>query len=166
MSVSMGASVDRRRRATILAGSLLLHAALLAWLALPTPPLLLAAAPDPLRTMTVELQRRVPLETQKPRATPAAASTPARPQPLRARPTRAPVPAGTPTVEMPATGMARPGVAIRPAPLPGDAAGDLRTALRSSAAGCVSADAVGLNRQERERCEERFGAAKAKGDPL
>ncbi|WP_447727834.1 hypothetical protein, partial [Enterobacter asburiae] len=42
----------------------------------------------------------------------------------------------------------------------------LRTALRGSATGCVNADAVGLNRRERERCDEQFGAARAKGDPL
>jgi hypothetical protein len=54
-------------------------------------------------------------------------------------------------------------VAIRPAPLPGDGGGDLRTALRGSATGCVSADAVGLNRRERDKCDERFGGAKARG---
>ena len=75
-------------------------------------------------------------------------------------------PAGVPTLEVPAAGIAKPGTAIRPAPLPGDGAGDLRTALRGSATGCVSADAVGLNRREREKCDERFGAAKAKGQPL
>jgi len=162
----MGARVERRRRATVLAGSLLLHAAVLAWLAAPTPPLLPPTAPDALPTMTVELQRQIPRKAQRPQTIPAATAAPARPQPLRARAARAPAPAGTPTVEIPAAGIARPGVAIRPAPLPGDSVGDLRTALRGSAAGCVSADAVGLNRRERERCDERFGAAKAKGDPL
>lgn len=168
MSVKMGASVDRRRRATILAGSLLLHVALLAWLAMPARPLLQTVPADDLSIMTLELQRPVPLprDTSRPRRSSAAEAAPARPLPFTVRAPVRPVPAGTPTVEVPASGLTRPGVAIRPAPLPGDGAGDLRTALRGSAAGCVSADAVGLNRRERERCDERFGAAKAKGDPL
>jgi hypothetical protein len=68
-------------------------------------------------------------------------------------------------LQVPSARIAKPGTAIRPAPLPGEG-GDLRTALRNSYTGCVSADAVGLNRRERERCDERFGAANPKGDPL
>ncbi|OYX04615.1 MAG: hypothetical protein B7Z12_05905 [Caulobacter vibrioides] len=168
MIVSMGASVERRRRATIFAGSLLLHVALLAWLALPAAPLLQTFAEDDLPTMTLELQRPAPLPREAPRPRPSSATeaASARPLPFKVRAAVRPVPAGTPTVEVPTSGLARPGVAIRPAPLPGEGAGDLRTALRGSATGCVSADAVGLNRRERERCDERFGAAKAKGDPL
>lgn len=168
MSVSMGASVDRRRRATIIAGSLLLHVALLAWLALPAPPLLQTDSADDLSIMTLELQRPPPRPREAPRPRPSTtvAATPDRPLSLKVRAPLRPVPAGTPTLEVPASGLTRPGIAIRPAPLPGDSAGDLRTALRNSATGCVSADAVGLNRHERERCDERFGAAKAKGDPL
>lgn len=166
MSVSMGARVDRRRHATILAASLLLHAALLAWLALPAPPLLQTVAEDDLSTMTLELQRPLPRETSRPRSSSTAAVASDRPLDFKVRAPVRPVPAGMQTLEVPATGLTRPGVAIRPAPLPGDGAGDLRTALRGSATGCVSADAVGLNRRERERCDERFGAAKAKGDPL
>lgn len=167
MSVSMGASVDRRRRATIIAGSLLLHVALLAWLAMPTPPLL-QTTPDDQPIMTLELQRPIApsREAARPRPSASAAETPDRALNVKVRAPVRPIPAGTPTFEVPASGLARPGVAIRPAPLPGDSVGDLRTALRGSATGCVSADAVGLNRGERERCDERFGAAKAKGDPL
>lgn len=164
MSVSKGARVDRRRHATILAGSLLLHAALLVWLALPAPPLLQTVAEDDLSTMTLELQRPLPRKAPQSSSAPPIASS--RPLEFKVRAPTRPVPAGAPTLEVPASGLIRPGVAIRPAPLPGDSAGDLRTALRGSATGCVSADAVGLNRRERERCDERFGAAKAKGDPL
>lgn len=165
MSVSMGASVNRRRRATIIAGSLLLHVALLAWLALPTPPFLLTTSEDQ-AIMTLELQRPIapPREAARPR--PSSSTRPDSPLSLKVRTPIRPAPAGAPTLEVPASGLTRPGVAIRPAPLPGDGAGDLRTALRGSATGCVSADAVGLNRRERERCDERFGAAQAKGDPL
>lgn len=167
MSVSVRISGQDRRRATILAGSLLLHVVVLAWLALPTPPLLETLSADDLPTVTVDLIR--PRQQERPEPRPAAAATavtapyPVLPFPVRS-PAR-PAPAGVPTLSVPAAGIARPGTAIRPAPLPGEGAGDLRTALRTST-GCATADAVGLNRREREKCDERFGAAKPKGDPL
>ncbi len=155
---------NRQRRATILAGSLLLHGALLAWLALPVPPLVETMVADDLSTVTIDLIRPRPKHAE---ARPARAAT-APPSPLPSfvarQPTR-PVPAGVPTLSVPASGVAKPGGAPHPAPLPAEAGGDLRSALRSST-GCVSADAVGLNRRERERCDERFGAAKPKGEPL
>ncbi|KQV62905.1 MULTISPECIES: hypothetical protein [unclassified Caulobacter] len=159
-------STDRRRRATILAGSLLLHVAVLAWLALPQPPLLQHVIPDELPIVTVDLLRPERAVEPKPRAAPASAAAPSPVLPFQVRQPARPVPVGVPTLTVPAAGVARPGTAIRPAPLPGEGAGDLRTALRGSATGCVSADAVGLNRRERETCDERFGAAKAKGEPL
>lgn len=162
----MGGRIDRRRRATILAGSLLLHVAFMAWLALPAPPLLQSLSEDDLPTMTLELQRPLQRETPRVRASSTTITAPARPLPFAVRTPVRPAPAGTPTLEVPASALARPGVAIRPAPLPGDGVGDLKTALRGSATGCVSADTVGLNRRERERCDERFGAAATKGDPL
>lgn len=166
MSVSREVSVDRRRRATIVAGSLLLHVALLAWLAIPTPPLLQALAEDDLPIMTLELERPTPQESPRPRQSSVASTASPAALPFKVRAPTQPVPVGTPTLEVPASGLTRPGVAVRPAPLPGDSVGDLRSALRGSATGCVSADAVGLNRREREKCDERFGAAKAKGQPL
>lgn len=165
VKASIERSRDPRRRATILAGSLLLHVALLAWLALPVPPLLQTETVDDLPTVTVDLIR--PQREEPPRPRPAASST-AAPSPtptFQVRQSLRPVPAGVPTLSVPAAGIARPGTAIRPAPLPGDGAGDLRTALRTTT-GCASAEAVGLNRREREKCDERFGAAKPKGDPL
>jgi len=155
-------------RAAILAGSLLLHVLLLAWLALPVPPLLEEMLADDLPTVQVDLIRPERQEQPRPRpaASPQATAAPSPVLPFQVRQPARPAPAGAPTLEVPAAGIAKPGTAIRPAPLPGDGAGDLRTALRNSATGCVSADAVGLNRREREKCDERFGAAKAKGDPL
>lgn len=156
---------DNRRRATILAGSLLLHVALLAWLAIPARPLLENMVADDLSVMTLDLERPVPETRPEPRPAPASAAT-AAPSPAPTFQARAPArsaPAGVPTLSVPATGIARPGTAIRPAPLPGEGAGDLKTALRGSATGCVSADAVGLNRREREKCDERFGAAPPRG---
>lgn len=167
LAIGLGTRMADRRRAAILAGSLLLHVLLLAWLALPVPPLLEEILADDLPTVQVDLIR--PERQEQPQPRPAAAPqattalSPVLPFQVR-QPTR-PAPAGVPTLEVPAAGIAKPGTAIRPAPLPGEGAGDLRTALRTST-GCVSADAVGLNRREREKCDERFGAAKAKGDPL
>lgn len=164
-------AADRRRgdgrRAAILAGSLLLHVLLLAWLALPVPPLLEKILADDLPTVQVDLIRPETQEQPRPRpaASAPAATAPSPVLPFQVRQPARPAPAGVPTLEVPAAGIAKPGTAIRPAPLPGEGAGDLRTALRAST-GCVSADAVGLNRREREKCDERFGAAKAKGAPL
>lgn len=166
MSVSVRIGGQDRRRATILAGSLLLHVVVLAWLALPTPPLLEVLTADDLPTVTVDLIR--PRQEEQPRPRPAAASAASAPSPVlpfQIRPPARPAPTGIPTLSVPAAGVARPGTAIRPAPLPGEGAGDARTALRAST-GCAVADAVGLNRREREKCDERFGAAKPKGDPL
>lgn len=165
----MGAIARRgrtdRRRATILAASLLLHVVLLAWLALPAPPLLEHLVADDLPVMTVDLQRPVRERQPQPRPAPAAAGAPSPILPFQIRAPARPAPSGVASLPVPPAGIAKPGTAIRPAPLPGEGAGDLRTALRGST-GCVSADAVGLNRREREKCDERFGAAKAKGEPL
>ncbi|WP_343699490.1 hypothetical protein [Caulobacter sp.] len=166
MSVRVRIGGRDRKRAAILAGSLLLHVALLAWLALPTIPRNMIA--DELPTMIVELDRPVPVEVPPPRPAPSEAApvAPATPTlPFQVRPPARPAPAGAPVLQVPSARIAKPGTAIRPAPLPGEG-GDLRTALRNSYTGCVSADAVGLNRRERERCDERFGAANPKGDPL
>lgn len=166
MASGVGIRAADRRQAAILAGSLLLHVLVLTWLALPAPPLMEQILADDLRSVQVDLIRpeRQELPPTRPAAARAASAlSPVLPfqvrQPLR------PAPAGVPTLQVPAAGIARPGTAIRPAPLPGEAAGDLRTALRAST-GCANADVVGLNRRERETCDERFGAAKAKGDPL
>lgn len=165
MSVSLRINAHDRRRATILAGSLLLHGVLLAWLAVPARPLLEELIADDLSTVTIDLIRPEREERPRPRPAIAQASGPSPVPPFQARQPTRPAPAGVPTLTVPAAGISRPGTAIRPAPLPGEGAGDLRTALRTST-GCVSADAVGLNRREREKCDERFGAAKPKGDPL
>jgi hypothetical protein len=166
VSVSLRINRRDRQRATILAGSLLLHAILLTWLALPARPFLENLIADDVSTVTVDLIR--PDREEQPQSRPAAAAQASSPSPVlpfQVRQPARPAPAGVPTLTVPAAGVSRPGTAIRPAPLPGEGAGDLRSALRTST-GCISADAVGLNRREREKCDERFGAAKPKGDPL
>ena len=64
MASSVMRSGDRRRRATILAGSLLLHGALLAWLALPVPPLVERMAAEDLSTVTIDLIRPRPKDVE------------------------------------------------------------------------------------------------------
>jgi hypothetical protein len=48
-------------------------------------------------------------------------------------------------------------VALHPAPLPTGPKGDVRAALRQSYVGCAHRDLVGLNRAERDFCDEQFG---------
>lgn len=166
LASGVGIRAADRRRAAILAGSLLLHVLILAWLALPVPPLLEQILADDLPIVQVDLIRPEQRESPRPRPAAAqAASAPSPTLPFQVRQPVRPAPAGVPTLAVPAAGIARPGSGVHPAPLPGDTAGDLRTALRAST-GCANADVVGLNRREREKCDERFGAAKAKGDPL
>jgi hypothetical protein len=54
------------------------------------------------------------------------------------------------------------GTAPHPAPLPEGPKGDLRAALRGSGVGCANELAVGLNRREIEKCDERWGEAARK----
>ena len=86
-------------------------------------------------------------------------------RPLAVRPSprlpALPVPPGVATLAtLPAIGTGN-----HPAPLPEGPRGDLRSALRSSGVGCANATAVGLNRREQERCDERWGEA-ARRAPL
>lgn len=48
-------------------------------------------------------------------------------------------------------------VALHPSPLPEGPRGDVRAALRHSYVGCADRDLVGLNKAERDLCDERFG---------
>jgi hypothetical protein len=48
-------------------------------------------------------------------------------------------------------------VVVHPAPQPEGPRGEVRQALRQGAPGCANAATVGLNRAERELCDEKFG---------
>ncbi len=141
----------RSRRWGVLAAlSLALHAIVLAWLAWPAAPTLLAAGPD-LPPMSVELTR------PEARTAPAKASRRA----LAASPSEsASIPAfvsapASPDISAPAVAGPSPGGLSGPA-VPADA---LRAALRAGAgAGCARA---GQSREEREKCEERLGRLQA-----
>jgi hypothetical protein len=97
-----------------------------------TPPPAGAHAPAPIR-----LHRRPqPFLPPEVEAAPIAPPAPAAPAPTA--PTRGPV-------------------ALHPSPLPEGPKTETRTALRQSLVGCANAEAVGLNRAEREHCDEVLG---------
>jgi hypothetical protein len=50
------------------------------------------------------------------------------------------------------------GSAPHPGPLPPGPQANIRGALRGSVFGCTNAEAIGLNRAERDKCDERMGA--------
>jgi hypothetical protein len=139
-------------------GSLTAHAVVLAFLALPH----IEAFPDRSNdedalTVILERPRR---QTTPAEAAPAAASIAAAPSTIQPRAPRmvfpssvAPLVVGRPAAV---------GTAPHPAPLPEGPKGDLRSALRGSGVGCANELAVGLNRREIEKCEERWGEAARK----
>lgn len=152
----------RLRNSAVLAGSLLLHAAILAALGWPTVTRFVDRSTDE-DAIDVTLEhspappRPTPVTTASPET--AGAASPLRPRAPRLVPPASVAPLGLTPSPTPGPSTTRPGVALHPAPLPAGPRGDLRTALRGSAAGCANAEAVGLNRREQEHCDERFGAA-------
>jgi len=103
-----------------------------------------------------------------PKTPPPAAGRLAKPAPIRLHrrpqpflppdvPTAPIAPPEPPTSAPAAPAAPRGPVALHPSPLPEGPKGDLRTALRAGTPGCANRDAVGLNRAEREFCDEKFG---------
>jgi hypothetical protein len=98
--------------------------------------------------------------------TPPPAGTNTRPAPIRLhrRPQRN-LPPDVPFVPLPAPAPApaatpappRPLAPIHPAPQPEGPKGDVKAALRHSPVGCANGLSVGLNRAERELCDESLG---------
>ncbi|MBS0331754.1 MAG: hypothetical protein JSS35_03225 [Proteobacteria bacterium] len=76
------------------------------------------------------------------------APTPVAPLPV---PAEAQKPAAGPSTEPKAA------PAFHPAPLPEGPKGDVKSALRQSYVGCANPLATGLNRAERDACDEKFG---------
>jgi hypothetical protein len=103
-----------------------------------------------------------------PRTPPSAGGAAAAPAPLRLHrtPRRAreddlplapvPAPAAEPSPAPTAQEAPRRG-AFQPAPLPGGPSSQVRTVLRRSDVGCANATQAGLNRRERDDCDERLG---------
>jgi len=152
--VTLSASRSKRlKQGALAAGSLAAHVVVLGLLALPASPLFADRSNDE-DALTVTLER--PSRSQVP---PDLAATPRRaaPSAIQPRAPRLPVPASV--TPLPYDRNAGIGTALHPAPLPEGPRGDVRTALRGSGVGCANAAAVGLNRRERERCDERWGEA-------
>jgi hypothetical protein len=140
----------------VVAGSLVAHGLVLAILALPRIEGFADRSTDE-GALTVTLER--PERPGARAAVPPVAidATEALPLPRRPSPrlSSLPVPPGVATLPVrPAVGSGH-----HPAPLPEGPQGDLRAALRASGVGCANARAVGLNRREQERCDERWGEA-------
>jgi len=153
-------TASRRRASWAIGVSVIAHVAVLVVLALQRPTLRMAleqAGPPP-AIIPILLMPRTPPPT-------AGKQTPPTPIRLHRRPQRfippdAPVaPIAPPAPPAPASAAPpRPGpVVIHPAPLPAGPTGDVRTALRQGAPGCANQLAVGLNRAERDLCDEKLG---------
>ena len=140
---------------------MILHAALLGFLAVDRGVLTYRAAPDE-NAVRIDLVRPPKPVTESPKSEKAQAqAAPVRPREAAAQPTPSPI-APLPMAAAPAAPGAgnsgRIGVAPHPGYLPQGTQGNIRGALRSSTFACVNADAVALNRGERERCDEHMGA--------
>lgn len=150
---------SRRARGWAIAASIVAHLALLtvavlqhpmlqapAWEGGPPEPiipvLLLPKTPPPAAGRSAPIQ---PIRLHR-RPQPFA-PTPVAPLPVPPEPSRAPA--------APAESKAVP--AFHPAPQPEGPKGDVKQTLRQSYVGCANPDAVGLNRAERDLCDEKFG---------
>jgi hypothetical protein len=149
----------RRRRTTwAIAASLVAHVAVLWIVAVQMPTLTIPVEPGgpPQSVIPVLLMPRTP---------PPAAGQRARPQPIRLhrRPQRftppqvEPAPIAPPSPPAQAPPAPRAPVVLHPAPLPEGPKGDVRAALRHGPVGCANPAAVGLNKAERELCDEALG---------
>lgn len=154
------ARLDKRFWA-LAGGSAALHLAALAWLALPVRALF--PDQDAVSTVTIDLVAETPKEAARPQPQASVSRPPAATAPVP-REARRPAPAGiapSPLVAAPRAPIQ--GVGRSPAPLPAaQPGGDLKSALRGSSTGCANDKAVGLNRREMERCDERWGEASRK----
>lgn len=159
--VQPAARRTRWRNGAVLAGSLLLHAAILAALAWSNGARFADRSNDE-EAIAVTLERSPVSRRPTPQAVAsldrATAASPLRPRPPRLVAPASVTPLGVAPVPGPGAPAAR-GLGVHPAPLPEGPRGDLRTALRGSSVGCANAEAVGLNRREVEHCDERLGAA-------
>jgi hypothetical protein len=112
-------------------------------------------APEPI--ITVLLVSRPPPVTRE-------ARTPTPPQALRLHrrpqliaPPDVPAAPIAPPSPAPAAPPGHGPVALHPSPLPAGPKDELRAALRHSYVGCANRDVVGLNRAERDFCDEQLG---------
>lgn len=147
---------DARWRLPILVVSGMTHVALLGFLALRHPELH-SYAPPPVFEVEV-VPRFLPSPSERAAPNETAAQRPLRPrQARRLAPESTVTPLLTPAAPVPSRSPAdqagAPATGAPAAPAPSG----LREALRRSAVGCANADAVILDKAERERCMEVFG---------
>lgn len=157
---------ERALKAAVLAGSAAGHALVFALIGLNVPQVRERVVEEADQAMIIDLYRPPP----SPRAR--RADAPAEPEPqasaVRPRAVTAPAPSAVPPLPMaPVPAPVTPAPAAKtgagsggtlPGPGTGLPGGDLRGALRGSTVGCANRRAVGLNRREVDRCEERLGA--------
>lgn len=148
----------RGRISRAAAVSVAAHVAVLAVVALQSPMLTIPVEPagPPIPVIPVLLLPKTP---------PPAAGQKAQPQPIRLHrrpqpfvpPDVTPAPIAPPAPPAASPAPKSPVVVFHPAPQPEGPKGDVRTALRHSPVGCANPLAVGLNRAERELCDEKLG---------
>ncbi len=121
-------------------------------------PLVDASGPPEAIIPVLILPRSPPQTTQGSKARPAPLRLHRRPQPNLPPEVRpAPIAPPAPVAVAPAPPAPRGVVVTHPAPLPEGPQGDVRTALRHGPVGCANPIAVGLNRSERDHCNEVLG---------
>ena len=156
---------ERALKAAILAGSAAGHALVFALIGLNVPEVRERVVEEAEQAMIIDLFRSPP----PPRAQRPDAPAAPRPQASAVRPRTVTTPAPSAVLPLPMAPVPAPAA---PAPAPTDGAGpggtvpgpgaglpggDLRQALRGSTVGCANRRAVGLNRREVDRCDERLG---------
>ncbi|MDP3852084.1 hypothetical protein [Phenylobacterium sp.] len=142
------ARTDRRTLPSVVLVSVLAHLGVLALLAIAHPTLRQAQAPPVFEVSIAPLVMAPRRERPAP-----AASRPLRPRRALTPDETSPV---APLVTPNAPGRAE-ATPRHPAPLPPGPKDNLRNTLRRSAAGCANANAVILDKAERDDCDERFG---------
>jgi hypothetical protein len=152
-------TAKRRRASWPIAVSVIAHLAVVVVLALQRPVLVMPVeqgAPPP-AIIPILLMPHTPPPTAGNQARPSPIRLHRRPQ--RFIPPDAPTaPIAPPLLPVPSAAPSRPApVALHPAPLPEGPKGDVRTALRQGPVGCANQLAVGLNRAERDNCDEKLG---------
>jgi hypothetical protein len=152
-------TAKRRRTTEAIVASAIAHAAVLAVLVLQAPVMLHAPEEPPGPPQAI-----IPILLM-PRAPPAGGGAAGRPEPLKLhrRPQRfMPPPASVapltaPVKQDPEAATTQPAPAQRPSPPVDIPKADLRAALRHGLLGCANAQAVNLDRAERDRCDELMG---------
>jgi len=154
-------TATRRRTTWAVAASVVVHALVVAIVALQSPMLRIPPETEgpPIAVIPVLLLPRTPPAAGQ--KAPAPIRLHRRPQPFLPPDVRpAPIAPRAPAPVQAAPAPKGPVATFHPAPLPEGPKGDVRTALRRSGVGCANQDAVGLNRAEREHCDETLGNVK------